>query len=686
MATGLRRNSWVNRLVALAMGLGLVFAFEGLLRLFGVAAPPSLVRKLVHLEGQTLYTINPDFPQRFFQGRAAGHSLAGVRMAPKPFVEPAGEDVFRVVFAGGSTVQGFPHPKRLAAASYLEAMLQDIWPERKVEVFNLGITAVSSFAVARCVEAAAVLEPDLLVVYTGHNEFYGVYGVAALRQGGSSIWLKEWHYRLMQLRLTRLLRSLLAASAVEEPPASLLRVMAAAGQVATEDPRRQRAAANLGANLSDIADFCRRRQIPLMLCTLVSNLRGFAPAPSEPALDSQQLQQWQDRVDKARELAATEAGAQQGLVLLDQAAQLWERSAELQFVRGGLLQKLGRDTEARAAYERALDWDRLPFRAPTVFNQVIRRVAANSGSLLADVEASFGRSSPGGSPGWALIDDHLHPSAAGQLLLARTIVAALAGPGSPRPIAAQALQRLRSEEGYRSMMGDLPLEQLAVSQAMVQLLSEKPLGHGHKGRVAQLAEEGQRLWQGLLPAERLAYERWQRRQKKELLVLNGADQLFAAGDLVAARRYYRSAQLEKPFTWKADLWATLRWARCAELLGNLQPADLEVVEAAEKRARFLARAPDANAAFFDFFSGYARHLAGDGDQALALLEKSAADEGVRRTFFFDLLWLLCEELASQGKFERAENYVRQIAAEVGQDHFGRQLLGWLAERRAEAGE
>lgn len=125
--SGQRRTAWGGSLAALALALGLglalVAGLEGLLRLLGVAPPPPLVRKLVRLEGQTLYTINPDYPRRFFQGSAAGHSLAGVRMAPQPFVEAGGDDVFRVVVAGGSTVQGFPHPRRLAAASYLQAML-----------------------------------------------------------------------------------------------------------------------------------------------------------------------------------------------------------------------------------------------------------------------------------------------------------------------------------------------------------------------------------------------------------------------------------------------------------------------------------------------------------------------------------------------------------------------------------
>ena len=457
--------------------------------------------------------------------------------------------------------------------------------------------------------------------------------------------------------------------------------MAGAGQVAPEDPRRRRAAANLTANLEEIADFCRKRQIPLMLCTLAGNLSGFAPAADEPPLEPRQLKKWRDTIEKAESLASTASGAERGLALLDETAREGAASARQQFVRGRLLQQLGRDAAAREAFTRARDRDRVPFRAPAAFNRVIREVAAAKGCLLADVEAAFERASPGGSPGWSLIADHLHPTAAGQILLARTLVQALAGPGSPRPVSAEALQRLRPAGEYRSMLGDSPLEQLRVCQAMARLLSEPPLDRGHRGRVAGLVADGQALWKSMLPAERAAWERRRSLQPGEPLALSGADHLFAAGNPAAARPYYRASRLERPFTVRGDLWATLRWARCAQLRGPLAPADVEAVEAAEWRARFLAAAPGANQAFFTFFKGYARHLAGDGEQALAHLEKAAADAGIRRTFHHDLLWLLCEGLADRGRFAEAETWVRRISAEVGQEQPGRQLQGWLAERR-----
>ena len=64
----------------------------------------------------------------------------------------------------------------------------------------------------------------------------------------------------------------------------LIEVMSKAGAIPASDPRRAQAAANLETNLRDVAAFCRVRRIPLVLCTMTSNERGFAPARREPPL------------------------------------------------------------------------------------------------------------------------------------------------------------------------------------------------------------------------------------------------------------------------------------------------------------------------------------------------------------------------------------------------------------------
>ena len=640
------------RLAALLLGLALVLLLEGALRLIPALSPPAFTLRLARVQDRTLNTVNPAYPRRFFAGVAGDFPLRGIRMTPRPYVEPAPQEALRVLFAGGSTVQGFPHPRRLSAPSYLQEMLRDLHPGRPVEVFNAGITAASSFAVARSVEdGVRALAADLVVVYTGHNEFYGVYGSASLSQGGRGVWAKGVHYAAMQWRMTRLVGRLFGAFTTgQDRRADLLEVMSRTGAVPVGDRRRERAAANLEGNLRGVAAFCRKQGIPLVLCTLTSNERGFAPARGEPP--------------------PGEEGA-----ALEEARKLREDDAYLHFLRGHHLESLGDGAAARSAYVRARELDPRPWRATARLNEVVRRVAAEEGALLAEVEAGFLERSPAAGVGWELMADHLHPTAPGQALLARAVIAALREAPPPWGFSVRELQRLQADDRYRRRLGDLPVEQLAVVRAMAGLFSAPPMDRDHEERAEDLRRQGGVLLEGLSPGERRGVERWLKGEGPDLLALRVAESVFAARDFPRARDYYRASRLERPFTIWGDLWATLRWVRCGQLMGlPLEETERAALGTLLDRLRFLGRAPDFSPGLQAFIEGYALHLLGESDAALAALERAVEDADMRRRFFAELLELLVSELMAAGRSDDAERHALQVAAEQGQEAVGRALV------------
>ncbi len=660
-----------GRLAALLLGLVLVALIEGGLRLIPALDPPAFALQLAHIEGRALHAVNPDYARRFFADMAEP-IRRGIRMTPRPYIEPAPEGALRVLFAGGSTVQGYPHPKRLSAPSYLQEMLGDLFPERQIEVFNAGITAAASFAVARAVEdGTAALGADLVVVYTGHNELYGVYGAASLAQGGQEVWMKRVHYALVQWRLRPLVGKLIGPLGKEWADGPLIEVMSKAGAIPAADPRRAQAAANLETNLRDVAAFCRARHIPLVLCTVTSNERGFAPAHIEPPLPDEERARYVDFLAQGHKEQASPAA----LAALEQAEELYADDAYLHFLRGHHLEQLGRGAEARAAYMQARELDPRPWRATTALNEVVRRVAAAEGVLLADVEERFRAHSPEAGVGWELMVDHLHPVAAGQVLLTRAIVAALEGASAPWQIAPGAADRLATADEYRRRLGDLPVERLAVLRAMAVLLAAPPLDAGNEGQVQTLRQQAVALWDELSAGEQSGVERWRTGEGPELLALNVADACYAAREYERARAYYRAARLEEPYTIWGDLWSTLRYVRCGQLVGDsIGSAERSTLHALLDRLRFLSEAPDFSLGLQDFIRGYTYHLLGEHVKALAALESAVQDANIRKTFTTDLLELLVAELIISGRSADAERYAVEIAAEQGQEAFGRALV------------
>ena len=671
------KRVWLSRLLAIGLGLGLVAVLELLLRLWPGLGPQPLVVDLAECEDQVLRSVNSRYAERFFWERYQGQLVASGRMAACPFVEPRPAAAFRVVFVGASTVQGYPQPRRLAASSFLEAMLRDVLPGRRVQVYNLGITSIASFAVSRVLEDAMALEPDLAVVYAGHNEFYGLYGVGERPTPG----FNRFHYGLLQYRLARLVDRLLDVVRGREVTAvDLLQIMGERGEVRLDSPRREAALAHLRENFGEMARLCRERRVPLVFCTLAANDAGFAPAGAvAPVLDSAEKARWRAKMERAADLldgsAVNPDSAAVALAELDSIAAWAVEHAWWWYLRGRALSGVGRAEEAFAAFRRARELDAMPWRAPEAYSRVIREVAAAQEVVLADVEAAFLDASPPEGIGWELMADHVHPSVRGQYLLARAVAQALV-----ERLPADSLEwtRLRGESEYRRLLGDLPVEQVRVDQTMAKLLAEKPMDryNGHNARLfARRATAG---WQALSEPERAGARKWDGQQDEIPLVLEVADQLFASRDFVRARQHYAAARLEAPFTPRGDLWAAVQQAWTTRLLGKrLTPAAQEELREALARVGFVALAPGIDAAFVDFVRGELHHFLGDHRPALVHLERAFGAVEFRRRFAFSLFPALAAELVHAGRLEDARRQARLLGVEIGDNPYFSQLVEHL---------
>lgn len=654
---------WLFRLATLVVGAALVVVGEGLLRLVPGLGPSPLVVTLAEDEatGESLHATSRFYAQRFFT-QYKGRLAAAGQMGEHFFVGPAPANRYRVVFVGASTVQGFPHPRRLAAASFLQAMLADAWPEREVEVVNLGITSIASFAVAQVVEDALVLSPDLVVVYTGHNEFYGLYGAGRHQR---------LQYFLRQLHLTHLVDELIGGIGTRDEPTDLIKMAAARGEVPLHGSGRATAEQNLRGNLRRVSQLCERAQVPLVLCTIVANDAGFAPVGSTEGDEVWEAQVEQAAQALTRGYVAPE-DAEDALQQLEQAAALSSEHAWLWYLQGRALERLGRDAQAQRAFRKARDLDTMPWRAPTAHNAVIRAVAKEHGAVLADVEAAFVDAAPAQGVGWEWMVDHVHFSVAGQALLARTVLHSVAR------LQNIDLGLLRSAEAYRRALGDLPVERVVAYNKMGAMLAQAPLHqyNGHNARyLKQLAAmEGQRL----SPGERRGVEQWIEQERQGPLVLAVADQLFTERDFARAQVHYAAARREVPFT-RRGLWAAVQWGWCIKMQGRaFTDEQRDEVRAALKQAGFLAHDPAVGASFVDFVKGQLYHLLEERDPALLHLERAFLAEDFRRRYALSLFQALAFELVWAGRVEDAREYARLVGGEVGQEaHFLRIVEGQL---------
>lgn len=671
-------RNWIHWTVVGLFGPAVLGGVELGLRIAAWFDPEALVVTLAQQDGQALRSINAEFAQRFFFERYQGELIASGRMEARPFYEPAPVRPLRIVFAGASTVQGFPHARRLASPAILEAMLGDALPGRPVEVYNLGITSIASFAVARTVDEAMSLSPDAVVVYTGQNEFYGIYGVG----DRPTPLANQVHYALMQWRIPRMMRSALDRVRGRGVSATdLMDIMAQRGAVPPGDRRRQHAREHLRQNLRHVTETCRRHAVPVIFCTLVANEAGFAPAGSSPVPEgSAYRDRWESAVAAGTPLMmgprATREQATRALESLDAAQSLSADHAWLCYLRGRALAALNRTSESRGAFQRARELDTMPWRAPVGHNEVIRAEASRSGARLADVEAAFVAASPPEGIGWELMSDHVHPSVPGQVLLARTVLKALATSSAGSDLA---LDRVGDDGTYLERLGYLPVERVRVAQAMSELLAATPMDRYNQHNAEHFGQLAAALWSQLSPQEQAGARKWMQHRSEVPLVLDVADELFRAHRFDAAAAHYRASSLEAPLTPRGDLWAAVQLGWCRHLSGlPLHGRDRQDLEAARYGAAFLAQAPGLPAAYITFVRGTLSYFLEQHEEALDLLERTFQDTGFRTTFLHSFFPALAAELVRAGRLEDARRYGRIASQEAGGDPHFVQMVESLA--------
>ena len=93
---------------------------------------------------------------------------------------------FRVFILGESSAAGYPYTPNGDFGRYIRKRLEACYPSAVIEVVNLGITAVNSYTIRDIMPGVLEQKPDLILIYTGHNEYYGALGVGSMESVGKS--------------------------------------------------------------------------------------------------------------------------------------------------------------------------------------------------------------------------------------------------------------------------------------------------------------------------------------------------------------------------------------------------------------------------------------------------------------------------------------------------------------------
>jgi tetratricopeptide (TPR) repeat protein len=365
------------KVLALIMTIVVLAMFELILRFFGYGHNTDLFIR--YPDDPSYWVMNKYASERYFSDTANA-----TKGNIEPFKADKGSNSFRIFVLGESTTAGYPYLHNGSFHRWLQYRLMHLYPDINFEVVNVSLTAVNSYTVLDFGRQITKFQPDAVLIYTGHNEYYGALGVGSTSHIASNrtlLWLvlELRRFRIIQLMENFLKKFKSGANKTIDQRENLMKRMAASQEIRYGSREYATGISQFQANMDELCRLLQHSSIPVFLSTLVSNEKDQRPFIS------------------SREPAA---------------------NAGVEFKKAGLLYDSGNFQLAKKSFVKAKELDLLRFRAPDTINKIITALSAKYNNVhLVDARKIFEMYSPHRILGNETLLEHVHPNLYGYALL-----------------------------------------------------------------------------------------------------------------------------------------------------------------------------------------------------------------------------------------------------------------------------
>ncbi|MFH1194758.1 MAG: tetratricopeptide repeat protein [bacterium] len=296
---------------------------------------------------------------------------------------------FRVFVMGESSAAGYPYMPLGSFSRYIRRRLELTYPELRIEVVNVGLTAITTYTLLDLLPGVLEQKPDLIIIYTGHNEYYGALGVGSIESLGNSRAVVKLLLYMNKFRTVQLLRqiiqssiSLFSSESKKEDEGTLMSKMAKEQYIALGSDLYKAGLEQFAGNMRDIITMTKEKNVPLILGTLTSNLKDQKPFISK----------------RENNMPAAE--------------EIFSKATD-EFDKGNY-------KAADSLFRFAKDLDLLRFRAPEEMNRLIKKLGHEYSLPVVDIDSVFANQSEGNITSEKLMTDHLHPTLDGYFIMGKT--------------------------------------------------------------------------------------------------------------------------------------------------------------------------------------------------------------------------------------------------------------------------
>lgn len=432
-------TTWLQRLFLLLFGVGLIALAEIALRLVGIGGASTLFVTMKAPDGNTYWVTNDKLNERlFFPATDADSDFPRPQVPFAQFARKKPEGTFRAFVVGASSSVGFPFSPNVSFAGYLREMMA-AGSKKDVEVINTSMTAISSYQVGQWVrEIVGRYDPDLVIVYSGHNELYGVLGAGSAMSVGSNRLLTNLFLEMQGTAMYSLVAKALERfnrpkTETDGPKGQPLEALTQNREVRPYSELYDSVVENYRKNLEGMVSAAKKRDVPIFLCTTASNRAGCSPMVPlhDEMFELANEREWDLRLRQGDTKRKT-GDAEGARAEYQKARSIDGTHPGLSFRFGMLALDAGDVTGAGHEFGQALLYDGLQLRANDRLVNTVREVAGSDAAAertagaaappgpvaLVDCVSRLDRESEAGVVGTDLIFEHVHPNARGHYFIA----------------------------------------------------------------------------------------------------------------------------------------------------------------------------------------------------------------------------------------------------------------------------
>ncbi|MCB0748990.1 MAG: hypothetical protein KDC90_16140, partial [Ignavibacteriae bacterium] len=336
---------------------------------------------------------NPNVARRYFSSEES---------VPTPplqlFLKNKPQNGKRIFVLGGSSAAGFPYSNNLSFPKLLESRLALAYPKNNIEVINVAMAAINSYSLLDMVDEVLEESPDAVLIYAGHNEFYGALGVGSVQSLGSWRGLIRTYLKLHKVKSFLMIKDFIIWIKTQigetlidtkegNQSSTLMARIVSEQTIPLDSDLYSKGKEQYLENMELILGKIKEKNIPVLIGELVSNIKDQKPFVS----------------------------------VKDEA----EQSAESFFKSAKIAEEENDFISAKENYLKAKDFDALRFRSTEEFNEILHSLSDTYDVPIVPLLKYFTNASQNGIYGNNLFLEHLHPNKEGYNLISKAFFEAL---------------------------------------------------------------------------------------------------------------------------------------------------------------------------------------------------------------------------------------------------------------------